>query len=115
MRRTPPSDVAGYLVVTIVVVIVIAIVPISIAVPAMIVFVPPPAVRLPATLPRFAQLVAGILGLVAPVSVMFNGPMQSVVGAGYSMLTIVVIRMQSRNAYQSKTTRQRHGRRDLSC
>jgi hypothetical protein len=76
---------------------VIFVVPVPLRVPAMLIFVPPAMPAGPAALARLAQLMASMLRLLALVPVMFNGFMQTVIGAGNAMLTIVV-RAQARGS-----------------
>lgn len=53
--------------------IVVSIVPVTFFVPAMLVFVPPAMMLAPATLARFMQFAAFVIGLAAAPSVAFDG------------------------------------------
>jgi hypothetical protein len=79
------------------VVIVIMVIPITIRMPAMLVFIPPPMVGFPTALTHFVQLSAPALSLFTLVAVMLDGFVQSVVGFGDAPLA-VVIRAQARRA-----------------
>ena len=50
----------------------IVVIPIMIRMPAMLVFIPPSMVGIPATLTRFVQLVAPMLSLLTLVAVMLD-------------------------------------------
>jgi hypothetical protein len=73
-----------------IVLIVIAIIPVSLIVPTMAIFVPPPVVRLPAMLALFVQFVPRFSRFPALIAVVFNGLVQSVIGMRDPPLTVVV-------------------------
>jgi hypothetical protein len=81
------------------VVIMVVVVPITIRMPAMLVFIPPSMVGIPAALTRFVQIVAPVLSLLALVAVMLNSFVKSVVGFRDASLA-VVIGAQVRRAYE---------------
>jgi hypothetical protein len=70
--------------------IVIAIIPVSLIVPTMPIFVPPPVVRLPAMLALFVQFVPRFGCFPALIAVVLNGLVQSVIGVRDPPLTVVV-------------------------
>ena len=82
---------------------VIFVVPVLLRVPAMLILVPPAMPAVPAVLSRLAQVMASMLRLRALVPVMFNGFMQTVIGAGNTVLTIVV-RPQTRGSDEKQET-----------
>ena len=71
--------------------VVIAIVPISIAVPAAAVFVPPPMVLAPAAFAGFPQLMARVIRLPAIPAMMLNGFVQLAVGFVDAPLAMIVV------------------------
>jgi len=86
-------------------VIVVVIIPIMFRVPAMLVFIPPTMVGTPAVLTRFVQIVAAMLGLLAPVAVTLDGFVKPVIGSGDASLA-VVIGAQARRTYEHKKASQ---------
>jgi hypothetical protein len=62
--------------------VVIVIIPIAIAVPAVIIFIPPSMIGSPAGLARFVQFVAPVFSLLAPRAVVLDGFVQFVIGSG---------------------------------
>lgn len=87
----------------------ILIVPVPLGAPAMLVFVPPAMPVRPAVLSRLVQLMTSMLGLLALVSMVFNGLMQTVIGAGNPVLAIIV-RSQAGSASEKQETRHDQGR-----
>jgi hypothetical protein len=73
-----------------IVLIVVAIIPVSLIVPTMPIFVPPPVVRLPAMFALFVQFVPRFSRFPALIAIVFNGLVQSVIGMRDPPLTVVV-------------------------
>ena len=69
--------------------IVVVIVPIAVPVPAASFHIPPAMTMLPAVMPRFRQLVAGVRRLFALPSMPFGGFVQLVIGLDDSFLAII--------------------------
>jgi hypothetical protein len=78
--------------------IVIVVIPIALRVPAVAVFVPPTMALVPAVFPRFTQLVARTIRLLALPTVMLHGFVQFVVLrlGDAALATVVVIRKRTR-------------------
>jgi hypothetical protein len=72
------------------VVIMVVVVPITIRMPAMLVFIPPSMVGIPAVLTRFVQIVAPVLSLLTLVAVMLDSFVKSVLGFRDAPLAIVI-------------------------
>ena len=72
------------------VVIMVVVIPIVIRTPAMPVFIPPPVIRFPAILPRFAQRVAPMFRLLALIAVVLDGFMQLVISFRNASLAVVI-------------------------
>jgi hypothetical protein len=89
--------------------VVITIIPIALIVPAVLIFVPPAIVRLPAMFALFVQFVARLGRLPALITVMLNGLMQPVVGMSNPPLTII-IGVQPGNSGQRHKSGQRNRR-----
>ena len=68
----------------------VVVVPISIRMPAMLMFIPPSMVGIPAMLTCFVQIVAPLLSLLALVAVMLNSFVKSVVSSRDASLAIVI-------------------------
>jgi hypothetical protein len=79
------------------VLVMIMVIPITIRMPAMLVFIPPSMFGIPAALTHFVQLFAPTLSLLTPVAVMLDSFVQSVIGFRDAPLA-VVIRAQLRCA-----------------
>jgi hypothetical protein len=86
----------------------IMLIPITIRMPAMLVFVPPAMVGVPAMLTHFVQHSAPALRLLTPVTVMLDGFVQLVIGFRNAPLA-VIIGAQSRRAEEHHTTGQYRG------
>jgi hypothetical protein len=69
----------------------IVIVPITIAVPAVLVLIPPAVLLAPATFSRLMQSVALVIGLRAVASMSLDGPVEVLVSVNDSTLTAVDI------------------------
>src|SRR5579863_7733891 len=91
----------------------IVIVPVTVSMPAVIVLVPPFAVCFPASLTRFAQVMPSVFRLVALITVVLDGLMQSVICARHLSLTVVVVRTHSRCRGQDHTPAKRHRRHEI--
>src|SRR5690348_12817499 len=90
--------------------VVIVVVPITIRVPAVAVFVPPPMVLVPATFACFAQFMAGMVGLSAVPAMMLDGLVQFVIGlVNAPLTTAVVISIGARRGRESEQANQRCG------
>ena len=72
------------------VVIMVVVIPIVIRTPAMLVFIPPSMIRVPAALPRFVQHVAPMCRLLALIAVVLDGFMQLVIGFRNASLAVVI-------------------------
>jgi len=82
--------------------IVVVVIPIAFRVPAVGVFVPPTMALVPAVFPRFTQLVACTIRLLALPTVMLHGFVQSMVRLGDAALaTVVVIGKRTRRSGES--------------
>jgi hypothetical protein len=79
---------------SVVIAIVIVVIPIAFRVPATLVFVPPSMVAVPAALPRFAQFMACVCSLPAPIAMPCNGLIESVIRACNAPLAIVFVGAQ---------------------
>ena len=66
--------------------VVVVVIPILVAMPTMIVLIPPAVLISPTALARLVQLVPPMFGLPAPIPVMLNGLMQPVVGVHDAVL-----------------------------
>jgi hypothetical protein len=77
--------------------VVIVVIPIAVRVPATLVFIPPSMVAVPAALPRFAQFMARVCSLPAPIAKPCNGSVQSVVRARNSPLAIAFVGAHQRH------------------
>jgi hypothetical protein len=73
------------------VVLVVVIIPVTVRVPTMIVFVPPPVCVRPAVLSRLVQLLARIYRLSAFPAVMLHGFVQPMIGLGDAPLACRLI------------------------
>jgi len=94
--------------------IVVVVIPIAFRVPAVGVFVPPTMALVPAVFPRFTQLVACTIRLLALPTVMLHGFVQSMVRLGDAALaTVVVIGKRTRRSGESKQANKR--RRSEHC
>ena len=82
----------------------IAIIPVSLIVPTMPIFVPPPVLRLPAMLALFVQFVPRFSRFPALIAVVFNSLVQSVIGMRDPPLTVVV-RLQFGNSGHYRKSR----------
>jgi len=76
--------------------VVIVVIPIAFRVPATLVFIPPSMVAVPAALPRFAQFMARVCSLPAPIAKPCNGSVQSVIRARNAALAIAFVGTQER-------------------
>jgi hypothetical protein len=76
--------------VVIAVVIMVVVIPIVIRTPAMLVFIPPSMIRVPAVLPGFVQHVAPMFRLLALIAVVLDGFVQLVIGFRNASLAIVI-------------------------
>jgi hypothetical protein len=84
--------------------VVIVVVPIAVGVPAMPVFIPPTMIAGVAILAGFVQIAASVIGLAAFAPMMLNGFMKAMIGAGDSLLAIVV-GAQARSAAEEQKSR----------
>jgi len=94
--------------------IVIAIIPITITVPAMFVFVPPPMVFGPAPFPQFMQFTAFVIRLRTVAAMTLNGPMKIVFlvrDAPLAPVTIICVKTrysgENKSNCQSKNWQER--------
>jgi hypothetical protein len=76
--------------------VVIVVIPIALGVPATLVFVPPSMVAGPAALPRFAQFMARMCSLPAPIAMPCHGLIESVICARDAALAIMFVGTQER-------------------
>jgi hypothetical protein len=70
---------------------VVVLVPVAICVPAVVVFIPPPMLLTPATLPRTVQFTTLVICLAAVPSMFLDCLMQFMVGTGDPALTSVSV------------------------
>jgi hypothetical protein len=70
---------------------VVALVPVAICVPAVVVFIPPPMLLTPATLPRIVQFTTLVVCLAAVASVFLDCFVEFMVGVGDPALTSVLV------------------------
>jgi len=70
--------------------IVIVIIPVALGAPTVPVFIPPTMVAGVAILAGFVELTASVIGLTALASMMLNSFMETMVGPGNALLTIVI-------------------------
>ena len=70
--------------------IVVVIIPITVGVPAVTVLIPPATVSCVAILAGFVQIVPCFVGLTALASMMLNGFMKTMIGAGNALLAVVI-------------------------
>lgn len=89
------------------VVIVVMIVPITLGVPASLVFVPPAMAVRPAILPRFVEFMPPMLGLLAVPAMTLDGFVQLVVGLDNAVLAIVAVRIRDRRSGKRHQAKQR--------
>ena len=71
--------------------VVVVVIPIAFGVPAALVFVPPSVVGIPTALTGFVEFIPGAFGLPALPAVAGYGLVQSMIGARYPALAIVVV------------------------
>lgn len=93
----------------------VAIVPVTVMVPAVLMFVPPLMALSPAPLAGFAQLIAPVIGLPAMRSMMLDGFMEFVVGMRDAPEAIVVVAGGVGRARKQKRDPQRGCGQRLSC
>src|ERR1700730_769287 len=77
--------------VAVAIVLVVFIFPVAIGVPSARVFIPPFVVRGVAVLACFREVVSCMLGLLAAITMMFNGFVQAMIGLGDAHLAIRVM------------------------
>jgi len=95
--------------------IVIVIIPVALGAPTVPVFIPPTMVSGVAILAGFVELTASVIGLTALASMMLNGFMETMVGPGNALLTIV-IGAQTRSAGEEQKSRHYSpGQREFRC
>lgn len=75
--------------VAVAVVPVVVIVPVSIRMPAFLIWIPPSVIRVPASLADLPKLVTRVLGLLAFVTMIFDGFVEIVIRPGDTMLAII--------------------------
>jgi|HubBroStandDraft_6_1064221.scaffolds.fasta_scaffold849637_2 hypothetical protein len=85
-------------VIVVVVVVVVVVIPVTISVPAMVIFAPPAMAMLPAILAGFVKLTAVFGGFWAVPAVVFHGFMEPVVGPCDTLLAVIVVGTKSRRA-----------------
>jgi hypothetical protein len=76
--------------VVIAVVIMVVLIPIAIGMPAMLVFVPPSMIGVPAAFARFVQLVAPTFSLLTLIAVMLDRFVKLVIGPGDASLAVII-------------------------
>lgn len=89
------------------VVIVIVVIPIPFRMPAMLVFIPPSMIGVPATLACFPQFTTGVVGLWALVTVTRHGLVEFMVSVRNAALAIVVVGAQKRRCGEHEKGSQR--------
>ena len=82
------------------VVIMVVVVPIVIRTPAMLVFIPPSMIRVPAVLPGFVQHVAPMFRLLALIAVVLDGFVQLVIGFRNAVLAVISAQVRSACKYE---------------
>jgi len=92
--------------------VVIVVIPIAFRVPATLVFIPPSMVAVPAALPRFAQFMARVCSLPAPIAKPCNGSVQSVIRARDAALAIMFVGAQKRHGGEHQKASQHCRRQD---
>ena len=92
--------------------VVIVVIPIAFRVPATLVFIPPSMVAVPAALPRFAQFMARVCSLPAPIAKPCNGSVQSVIRARNAALAIVFVGAQKGHCREHQKAGQHCRRKD---
>lgn len=92
--------------------VVIVIIPIAFRVPATLMFIPPSMVAVPAALPRFAQFMARVCRLPAPIAMPGNGLIESVICARDAALAIVFVGAQKRHGGEHQKAGQHCRRKD---
>jgi hypothetical protein len=97
---------------SVVIAIVIVVIPIAFRVPATLVFVPPSMVAVPAALPRFAQFMACVCSLPAPIAMPCNGLIESVIRACNAPLAIVFVGAQKGHCREHQKASQHCRRKD---
>ena len=98
--------------------VVVVLVPVAICVPAVVVFIPPPMLLTPATLPRTVQFTTLVVRLAAVASVFLDCLMQFMVGVGDSALTSVsvfCVKARHRTAKQKRCDRDERKKRFSDC
>jgi hypothetical protein len=86
--------------------VVVVIVPVLLIVPAMLVFIPPFVVLVPAALARLMQFMSRVFGLGTLWAMVFDGFVQSMIGADNAMLALVVVGVRARDHRQNCECRQ---------
>ena len=92
--------------------VVIVVIPIAFRVPATLVFIPPSMVAVPAALPRFAQFMARVCSLPAPIAKPCNGSVQSMISARNAPLAIVFVGAQKGHCCEHQKASQHRRRKD---
>jgi hypothetical protein len=92
--------------------VVIVVIPITFRVPATLVFIPPSMVAVPAALPRFAQFMARVCSLPAPIAKPCNGLIESVICARDAALAIMFVGTQERHCSEHQKAGQHCRRQD---
>jgi hypothetical protein len=90
----------------------VVIVPIAIAVPAAVVFVPPPVFGLPAILAGFPQFVPRVFGLFAVPAVVFHGFVNSMIGPRQAILAFPFVRANLGRTCEHQKSGERGAGRD---
>jgi hypothetical protein len=88
--------------------VVVVLVPVAICAPAVFVFIPPPMLLTPATLPRIVQFTTLVICLVAVASVFLDCLVEFMVGVGDPALTSVSVfclKARHRGAKQKRCDR----------
>jgi hypothetical protein len=96
------------------VVVMIMVVPVTLIVPAMLVFIPPPVSVFPAPFSCLAELVPLMVRLSAVVTVLFNRTVQLVVRMAQSSLAIVVC-LRARRPREKRACCEHHCPASESC
>ena|SRR5580704_16561062 len=68
---------------------VVVIVPISVRMPASLIWIPPSVIRVPASFADFPEFVTRVLSLLAFVAMIFDGFVQIVISPGDTLLAII--------------------------
>jgi hypothetical protein len=90
----------------------VIVIPIAIAVPAVVIFVPPSVIGLPAILSSFLQFVPRVLRLLALPTMVFDGFVNPVIGSHHAILAFPFIRTNRRCTSEHKKSGERRAGQD---